>query len=541
MPYLDEYSGNWTSIQARHLLRRTTFGPSTSMVNSAINLGLDGTIDELFTPLPIPDPPLKSIPDGTGNNQLDDPGAVYGETWINADPFPNINPPMLRNRVLRSRSKSLYSWTILQMHYSDISIREKLTLFWHNHFVVADSTIAHREYFYYTLLRSFSLGNYRELTKEITIDTSMLFYLSGSENTDDAPNENYSRELLELFTIGKGELAAPGDYTNFTEDDVIEMAKVLTGWRVPQISNPDTLTAQFLANRHTQGDKQLSYRFNDVIISENGEQEFRDLIDVIFQQDECSLFIIRKLYRWFVHYEITEDIEINIIEPLAVILRDNDYEIAPALQVLLKSEHFFEATACMMKSPIDLIMSATRGLGINPPQGEVEDEYNHSYHQYIMSADLEQALYFHPDVAGWKAYYQEPQFDKLWINNLLLPKRHEFCRLIVEGGTFSFNDVNYNITTLIPVLDIVNNLTEASDPNILVNKLAEMMFNYPITANQLTSLKDVLIPGLPDFEWTVEYSDYLSDPSNQALKESVENKLKNLFSVMVRMSEFQIM
>ena len=319
------------------------------------------------------------------------------------------------------------------------------------------------------------------------------------------------------------------------------MAKVLTGWRVPQISNPDTLTAQFLANRHTQGDKQLSYRFNDVIISENGEQEFRDLIDVIFQQDECSLFIIRKLYRWFVHYEITEDIEINIIEPLAVILRDNDYEIAPALQVLLKSEHFFEATACMMKSPIDLIMSATRGLGINPPQGEVEDEYNHSYHQYIMSADLEQALYFHPDVAGWKAYYQEPQFDKLWINNLLLPKRHEFCRLIVEGGTFSFNDVNYNITTLIPVLDIVNNLTEASDPNILVNKLAEMMFNYPITANQLTSLKDVLIPGLPDFEWTVEYSDYLSDPSNQALKESVENKLKNLFSVMVRMSEFQIM
>lgn len=489
----------------------------------------------------MPSPPLKSIPDGTGNNQLNDPGAVYGETWVNADPFPNVNPPMLRNRILRSRSKSLYSWTILQMHYSDISIREKLSLFWHNHFVVADSTIAHREYLYYTLLRSFALGNYRELTKEITIDTSMLFYLSGAENTDDAPNENYSRELLELFTIGKGELAAPGDYTNFTENDVIEMAKVLTGWRVPQISNPDTLTAQFSANQHTQGDKQLSYRFNDLIISENGEQEFRDLIDVIFQQDECSRFIIRKLYRWFVHYEITEDIEINIIEPLAAILRDNDYEIAPALQVLLKSEHFFEATACMMKSPIDLIMSVSRGLGINPPQGEVEDEYDHAYHHYIMSADLEQALFSHPDVAGWKAYYQEPQFDKLWINNLLLPKRHEFSRLMVEGGTFSYNDVNYNVTSLVPVLNIVNNIPDAQDPNILINTLAETMFNYPITVNQANSLKDVLIPGLPDFEWTVEYSDYLSDPSNEALKESVKNKLKNLFSVMVRMSEFQIM
>ncbi len=541
MPYIDQYSGNWTLTQARHLLKRTTFGPSVQMVNTALNLGLNGTIDELFAPLPMPNPPLKSIPDGTGNNQLNDPGALYGETWVNAAPFPNVNPPMLRNRILRSRSKSLYAWTILQMHYSNISIREKLTLFWHNHFVVADGTIAHREYLYYTLLRSFALGNFRMLAKEITIDTGMLLYLSGAENTNVAPNENYSRELLELFTIGKGELAAPGDYTNYTEDDVISMAQVLTGWQVPPIFNPNTLTAQFSANLHTTGNKQLSFRFNNSVIAENGAQEFRDLIDVIFQQDECSRFIMRKLYRWFVHHDITAEIETNVIEPLALILRNNDYEIEPALRVLLKSEHFYESTACMIKSPIDLIMSASRGLGINPPQGEVEDEYDHAYHFYIMSADLEQALFFHPNVAGWKAYYQYPQFDKLWINNLLLPKRHEFCRLMVEGGSFSFNDVNYNITSLVPVLDIVNSIPDANDPNILVNSLAEIMFNYPITANQLTSLKDVLIPGLPDFEWTVEYSDYLSNPSNQALAESVENKLKNLFSVMVRMSEFQIM
>jgi uncharacterized protein (DUF1800 family) len=541
MPYLDAYSGNWTSIQARHLMRRATFGPSIQMVNTAINLGLNGTIDKLFEPLPMPSPPLKSIPDGTGNNQLNDPGADYGETWVNAAPFPNVNPPMYRNRILRSRSKSLYSWTILQMHYSEISIREKLALFWHNHFVVADGTIAHREYLYYKLLRSFALGNFKTLAKEISIDTGMLLYLSGAENTNVAPNENYSRELLELFTIGKGELAAPGDYTNYTEDDVISMAKVLTGWQVSPISNANTLTAQVSANRHTQGDKQLSFRFNNAVISENGAQEFRDLIDVIFQQDECSRFIMRKLYRWFVHHEITAAIETNVIEPLALILRNNNYEIVPALKVLLKSEHFYASTACMIKSPVDLIMSASRGLGIHPPQGEVEDEYDHAYHFYAMSADLEQALFYHPNVAGWKAYYQEPQFDKLWINNLLLPKRHEFCRLMVEGGSFSFNDVNYNITSLVPVLDIVNNIPGVDDPNILINKLAEIMFNYPITANQLSSLKEILIPGLPDFEWTVEYFEYIADPSNVALAASVEHKLKNLFSVMVRMSEFQIM
>jgi hypothetical protein len=158
-----------------------------------------------------------------------------------------------------------------------------------------------------------------------------------------------------------------------------------------------------------------------------------------------------------------------------------------------------------------------------------------------MSADLDQALFYHPDVAGWKAYYQEPQFDKLWINNLLLPKRHQFCKLMVEGGTFSYNDVNYQITSLVPVLEIVNNIAGAADPNVLINSLAEIMFNYPITSAQVTSLKDILIPGLPDFEWTVEYSEYLTDPTNLALAESVKNKLKNLISVMVRMSEFQIM
>ena len=122
------------------------------MVNDAVGFGLAGTISELFTIQPMPAPPVKSIPDGTNSNQLDDPGATYGQTWVNAPPFPNVNPPMYRNRILRSRGKSLYAWTFLQMIYSGISIREKLTLFWHNHFVVGDSTIPHRESLYLSLI-----------------------------------------------------------------------------------------------------------------------------------------------------------------------------------------------------------------------------------------------------------------------------------------------------------------------------------------------------------------------------------------------------
>lgn len=541
MPYLDKYIGTWSFQEAKHLLTRTTFGPSVEMITSAVNLGLMGTIEQLFTDIPLPSLPVKSIPDGTGNNQLNDPGAKYGETWVNAPPFPNINPPMLRNRILRSRSKSLHSWTILQMFYSGISIREKLSLFWHNHFVVANSTIAHREYLYYTLLRKNALGNFRELTKDITIDTNMLLYLSGAQNTNNAPNENYSRELLELFTIGKGKLVALGDYTNYTEEDVVTMAKALTGWQVPPISNSNTLTAQYSTNLHSKGDKQLSHRFNNAVISENGNQEYKDLINEIFKQDECSRFIIRKLYRWFVNYNIDPDIEVNIIEPLAQIVRDNDYEIAPALQVLLMSEHFYSTTACMVKSPIDLLLSATRGLGIQPPQGNVEKEYDFAYNLYVLASDLEQALFYHPDVAGWKAYYQAPQYYKLWINNLLLPKRQEYCRLMVEGGDFSYLDTRYVVSSLIPTLDLVKGIVNAQDPNVLIHSIALMIFNYPITENQRSSLKEILIPGLPDFEWTVEYSTYLSDQTNESVKMSIERKLKNLLSIMLRMSEFQIM
>jgi hypothetical protein len=277
------------------------------------------------------------------------------------------------------------------------------------------------------------------------------------------------------------------------------------------------------------------------VIAESGAQEYRSLIDAIFEQHECSRFIMRNLYRWFVKSEISIDVEVNVIEPLATILRTNNYEVAPALKVLFKSVHFYQSTACMIKSPVDLMMSVTRGLGVVPPVGNVEKEYDYAYNVYIMSSDLEQALFYHPDVAGWKAYYQEPQFYKSWINNLLLPKRHQYCKLMVEGGSFSYNDVKYQITNVMPVLEIVRSIPGADDPNALINGLAEILFNYPITPGQVTSLKDILIPGLPDYEWSVEYSSYLTNPGNAALATSVKNKLVSLMSVMVRMAEFQVM
>jgi uncharacterized protein (DUF1800 family) len=540
MPYLDNFSENWTAKEARHLLKRTSFGITEMLVSEAVSLGLSGTIDQLFEQSPLPEPPLKYRLDGTGDDEIIDPDANYGETWINGLPIPTAASNQEKNKILNSRTRSLYAWSFLQMQNAGISIREKLTLFWHNHFV-AENVNPHREFFYINILRTNALGNFKELTKQITTDPNMLLYLSGSQNSNTAPNENYSRELLELFSIGKGDAVGNGDYTNYTEDDVVQMAKALTGWRVRGLNSPETLTAFFSNNKHTSGDKNLSHRFNNAVISENGENEYKDLIDKIFEQEECSKFITRQLYIWFVNVEISEEIETHIIEPLAEVIRDHNYEIEPALKILLSSEHFFENTFCMIKSPIDLMLSATKSLLLSAPTTSILEEYEFSLILHLATSDVGQSIFHHPDVAGWKAYYQKPLYYKTWVNNYLLPKRLQYCKVLVTGGVLLIDEREYTVPPLVPVLLIVSSITNADDPVVLIRSLANQLFNYEISQNQIDSLKDILIPGLPDFEWTIEYSDYLGDPSDTPLRISIENKLRNLIGTMVQMSEFQIM
>jgi uncharacterized protein (DUF1800 family) len=540
MPYLDNFSENWTAKEARHLLKRTSFGITEMLVSEAVSLGLSGTIDQLFEQSPLPEPPLKYRLDGTGDDEIIDPDANYGETWINGLPIPTAATNQEKNKILNSRTRSLYAWSFLQMQNAGISIREKLTLFWHNHFV-AENVNPHRAFFYINILRTNALGNFKELTKQITTDPNMLLYLSGSQNSNTAPNENYSRELLELFSIGKGDAVENGDYTNYTEDDVVQMAKALTGWRVRGLNNPDTLTAFFSNNKHTSGDKNLSHRFNNAVISENGENEYKDLIDKIFEQEECSKFITRQLYIWFVNVEISEEIETHIIEPLAEIIRDHNYEIEPALKILLSSEHFFENTFCMIKSPIDLMLSATKSLLLSAPTTSILEEYEFALILHLAASDVGQSIFHHPDVAGWKAYYQKPLYYKTWVNNYLLPKRLQYCKVLVTGGVLLIDEREYTVPPLVPVLLIASSIKNADDPVVLIRSLANQLFNYEISQNQIDSLKDILIPGLPDFEWTIEYSDYLGDPSDTPLRISIENKLRSLIGTMVQMSEFQIM
>lgn len=524
-PGLAPYTGPWTFEQAAHLLRRTTFGPSLSLIRSAVEMGKDAVLDELFADKALPAPPLNF-------GITEDPNVPIGETWVDA--------PYSATVDLRTyRIQSIRAWTMLNMLGEGMSIREKMVLFWVNHFGITNIQDARFVYKYIRTLQTGALGNFRQLIKDITIDGSMLIFLNGNQNTEVAPNENYARELLELFTVGKGDLAGEGDYSTFTEQDVAAMARVLTGWRTFGVFNtrPDNPPrVEFRAFRHDTGSKQLSHRFDNAVITDMGEDEYAHLIDVIFLQDRVARFICRKLYQWFVYYKIDDVVEADVIEPMAQMLIENNYELAPVVRTLLSSEHFFNILSVgpMIKNPLDYGLSIVKQLEIPLPD-DLETQYRIGLQLYRLAATMEMDYHNVPSVSGWKAYYQAPQFYRFWINASTLQLRTSLVdvfaldRIMVNGFPFGFRPLAF-----------IEQLEEPLDPNTLIEELSALLHPQPLTDTQRTALKDVLIPGLPDFEWTLEYDDYLRDPENPDKAMAVENKLRQLMRAMLSLAEFHL-
>ena len=551
---LQPYAGPWTKEQAAHLLRRTTFGPTMAQIEAAVTGGLDDTIAELLDesqkPSVGPLNPGRWRRGGT-LEPVNDPVIEVGKPWVfkedgvwKAGVFDrNADNAFLINQ---SRRASIGAWKTESILKEGVSIYEKMTLFWHNHFVTGDITNPFRTIQYITTLSDHALGNYRELAKLITVDPAMLEYLNGSQNTRQAPNENYARELFELFTIGKGPLAGPGDYTFYTEDDIAAASKVLTGWRFNWSIEADnrgliTLNSEnsvvFRSNLHDATEKQFSERFENQVIADEGAEEYETLVNMIFQQDECARFICRKLYRWFVYYEISDEVEQLVIEPMAQILLANDYEIKPALTALLKSEHFFDVLNLgpMIKNPYDFVTSILKPFNY-PPEPDDLLQKLFLYRNITELFVVQQMTYFSPpDVAGWKAYYQAPLFYRTWINSSTLNLKMNITRLLTLGANQNPND-----DSRINVLQMAANIEEAIDPNKLIDGLAERFFPQPITTAQKDYLKGILIPGLPDFEWSVEYGEYLEHPEDDDLRISVEQKLRQLTNAVLSMPEFYL-
>ncbi len=523
---LDPYSGVWSEQQAAHLLRRTMYGPLNETIEEAVKLGLNGSLKQLFKSQPLPDPPINAFFNG-------DPLVPLGNSWVGI-PLSRVDDI---NRLITSRLQSLASWQMGLALEENFSIREKMTLFWYNHFVTADIRDANFRYHNITNYRQNFLGNFRALTKMTTIDPAMLRYLNGNQNTRIKPNENYARELLELFTIGKGPLTGENDYTNYTEEDILEIAKVLTGWQDTGYLNRqgESAGARFRSNQHDTSLKKLSHRFNNIEIPDMGDQEYQHLIDIIFMQEEVSRFIARKIYRWFVYYDIDQDIENNIIVPMAKILRDHDYEMLPMVEALLESQHFYDdyTQGSMIKNPIDFIVGLLKELNIDLGP-DLISKYMLWTRITGFSTLLQMTYYDAPSVAGWKAYHQSPLFYRTWINSTTLSNRLLFSTILLQGVEAQ------RVRIKADLLKVIEGIKNVADPNELINALVQYYLPKDISQEQKDFLKSILIPGLPDYEWTLEYDLYRTNPDNIELKTAIENRLKGMFYGLISLPEYQL-
>jgi uncharacterized protein (DUF1800 family) len=525
------YKGQWAPAQVAHLLRRTMFGASREDVDHFLRKSKSPkkAVRELIhAEYPLPSPPINNYND----DKYEDPEIAPGADWTVSMKYDGMSNGRRKN--------SFKSWWFGLMIGQDCSLREKMVLFWHNHFVTETNTVDNALfcYRYNVLLRKYALGNFKELVRAVTAEPAMLRYLNGYANAKKAPDENYGRELQELFTIGKG----PGSH--YTESDVKAAARVLTGYTI----NYKTYTVAFDPNRHDPNDKQFSAFYDNYVIKgikgKEAETEIDQLVDMIFSRQEVSAFICRKLYRFFVYHTIDETTEHEVIQPLAELFRKKNYEIAPVLEELLLSRHFFDPAnyGCMIKSPVDFTVGLCREFHLNFPTAmDCEEQYNLWEQLRNQAAGLQQNIGDPPNVAGWQAYYQEPEYDKLWISSDTLPKRNQFTDRMINNG-FGNNGKK----VVIDAVAFAAALPHPEDPDQLIADSVQALYSVSLPSEELQFMKtSILLSGLvgmqSDHYWTNAWTNYQIKPEDKANRTTVTNKLKNLYRHLMDLPEYQLM
>ena len=527
---LAPYTGAWTISEVMHLLKRLTFGAPKEEVDFFIGLTYTQAIDLLLnTTNNNIGFPLKHYTNDALTLATDaDWGVAAGKTWVNtttSDGGVNFN-----------RVQGLKSWWLHSMINQPRSIEEKMILFWSTHFAVEFDTVSNGIgcFRYLQMLRQFALGNFKAFTRAVTLNPAMLVYLNGQANTKTAPDENYARELQELFTLGKG------PESQYTENDVKEAAKVLTGWRVNS-----SYEAYFTLSRHDITNKQFSSFFTNTLITgqnsaNGGELELDALLNMIFAKEEVSKYICRRLYRFFVYGDISNAVETNVILPLAATFRTSGYQIKPVLDQLFKSEHFFDVLTqgAMIKGPIDFVVGSIREFKIKlPPANNVIVYYRHLNYFRDQASIMEQNIGDVPNVSGWPAYYQQPLYDNLWINTDTYTKRQSYINAILAGYT------NSSQKSIADVIELAKRMPNPSDPNELIADMTLYFLRIPLLPATRDRIKtDILLTGQSmDYYWTNAWNSYLSNPFNPTLYNDMYTRLKNLVSYFMNMEEYHLM
>ncbi len=552
----------------KHLLRRACFHYSKEQLDAMIGK----TASEVLAHLDVPKSfswnwPNDPITNGAKSNCAN----TQDGYWINDPSWTHRSFPC-RQTAKRGMVAGWWWYNTMKRN----TLIDKLTWFLFTTFTVSkdDGSGRAAHFFdYINLLQFYADKSVKDLARKITFDNSILYYLDNGNNNKNNPNENYAREFLELFTIGKGPQVSAGDYTNYTEHDVIQAARIFSGIKFKRNRDKydtDTIKLPHYPNgiptgyinfrKHDTGSKRFSYAFDYRVIEggnkkDSVEIELDDFVNMIFDKLETAKNYVRKMYRMYVCSEWDKEVENDIITPLAQQLQDNGYNLLDVLQTLLKSKHFFDmdnsnspngAIGGIVKNPLQFLNEIVVILGVQVPNPDtpqiakdsrlgISNEnfrfylfwWHFCHNSFFKSTGMN--IFAPSTVAGYPADYQSPSYDKAWFNSNTIVARYNTIKSFI-GSTYNDNYGNGDnrikglqtrkngkkfhsrIWTHFNSTEfIADNFSDPANTDTLIQELSELLYCESIDADRIAYFKKSLIKdGEVNYIWDSAWSAYLN-------------------------------
>jgi len=449
----------WNAVTAAYLLRRAGFGPTADEVATFASLGHAQAVDRLVD--------YESIDNTALETRLTQLGLDLGEIV------------------------QIYYWWIYRMLYTARPLEEKLTLFWHGHFATSYAKVNDPGFMLAQnqLLRARAMGDFRQTLVEISADPAMLFWLDNVVSVKEAPNENYARELMELFSLGIG---------NYTETDVKEIARCFTGWTF----RGDGF--DFVAGIHDNASKTVLGTF---IPAGQGIEDGRQVCRILADHAACAPFLARKLWAFFGSGTPSQ----AVIDAMAAAYRDNGHSIREMVRTMFLRDEFFAAVLAdaQIKSPVEIYVGSLRTLEASRDIIEYPD-----FRYYIFNTvAMGQTLFFPPSVKGWDG-------GRKWVNTSTL-----IARLNFTNGVATIRGNGYQLVDAAALVA----RTGATAPEAIVDAFATLLGPLDIGSVARRRLADYL-RAKPD-----------GTPGDFTLDDgTIDTKIRGLIRLLLGSAEYQV-
>jgi uncharacterized protein (DUF1800 family) len=381
----------WDKYAAAHLLRRAGFGGTPEEAEVLAAAGLEGAVDRMLAD------DGRDLPAAPATDPGEDAQRRALRKMMRSETAEARREFGMFNRAMTQKFGDVQMWWLDRMRAGGTGVQEKLTLFWHGHFATSQTKVR----FNHIMLgqnetfRRLGMGPFRELCTAMVSDPAMLVWLDGRQSQGKAPNENFAREIMELFTLGEG---------HYTEQDIREAARCFTGWVV----KPENGDSMFARRRHDDGRKKL--------FGKSGAFGAKEAVGVICAQPRCAEFLAAKLWEFYAYPQPAPD----LVKSLAAHYRGNDLRTGELLRWIFTHPEFYSprARATQIKSPVQWMVQAARETGrqLLPPGVALP-----------LAAELGQNLFMPPSVKGWDG-------GTSWINSATLIRRSNTARLFAVAA-----------------------------------------------------------------------------------------------------------